>query len=134
MMPCRRTQAAARQSAQGRPNGDVLHPSLPGLPCQVDSSPGTPRLPAGNGTGRSSASSEGTPSGPRQTPVGPSSDREQAQLNFQRISSLQREQLGRALQPEGAEVNLDTITPEQLFPGEQLKWRGWGGGGGGGLR
>ena len=102
----------------------MLHHSIPGLPCQIDSSPDNPRLPAGNRTGSSSTSSEVTPSGPRQTPVGPSSDREQAQLNFQRISSLQREQLGRALQPEGAEVNLDTITPEQLFPGEQLMWLG----------
>eukprot|EP00891_Asterochloris_glomerata_P002707 jgi/Astpho2/2707/Aster-00893 len=75
----------------------------------------------GNGTGTPSTSSELTPSGPKQTPVGPSADREQAQLNFLRISSLQREQLGRAAQPEGAEVNLDTITPEQLFPGVEFR-------------
>ena len=91
-----------------------------------------PRLPAGNGTGGPSSNGELSPNSPKQTPVGPSADREQAQLNFQRISSLQREQLGRAVQPEGAEINLDTITPEQLFPGEQLMWLGVGGGGGGG--
>ena len=97
-----------------------------GCPTWMTAALATPRLTAGNGAGGPSTSSDLSPSGPKQTPVGPSADREQAQLNFQRISLLQREQLGRAAQPEGAEVNLDTITPEQLFPGEQLRWLGGG--------